>query len=72
MSSLVGIVDDSGKVVSGLLRSKTGAIIVNDSVALNKHRAAKSMENRLAATERKIDEIHESLNTIMQLLQQGK
>lgn len=63
------IADETGRVIPGLFRDSTGAIIVNDSIALNKHIAAKNLEERVASTEKKLQEIHEMLGKMMHHLE---
>lgn len=63
---MIPIVDSNGNKISGLKRDYTGAIVVDDSIALNKHKAAHNLEKRVAATEKKVDEIHTMLQKMLQ------
>lgn len=62
------IMDQSGNPVHGLLRDANGAIVVNDSVALNRYKAGIKLETRVAETERKVDEMHSMLQLILKKL----
>jgi hypothetical protein len=62
------IMDQSGNPVRGLLRDANGAIIVDDSVALNRYKASVRLETRVAETERKVDEMHSMLQLILKKL----
>ena len=60
------IIDSSGNVVPGLKRGMNGEIIVDDSLALNRFKAAQILERRVAENEQKISEMYSILLELMQ------
>lgn len=66
------IVDSNGNLVSGLKRGANGEIIVDDSLALNRFKAAQMLEKRVGETEKQIAEMHSMLQMILQHVSDGQ